>query len=150
MNEDKMRNDYLYNSYSDDEQFQQTGGQLKPKYEIEVEDLTKQGEVEELIHYLSNLKDDPDYNKLAQMKNKRMSKGQLGEMLKKDPGGTYIIKDGKRISLAQYMKNKNSQNTKSNFGYQPSKGNNPYDSKSASQKNPADVQAMIQNQKKVK
>ena len=147
MNDEKYEN-YKYDTF--EEPFQTTGNELKPKNEVEVTDLSNKDEVDSMIHYLSNLEKDPDYNKLSSLKNKRMSKEEFQQMMQQDPGGTYVIKDGKRISMAQFMKNKKSQNTKANYGYQPSKKDSPYDTVAAGKSNPSDYQSMVNNQKKVK
>lgn len=135
-------------SQGEERPYQQTGNELQPYNEVEVIDLTNEQDIENVINYLNHLKDDPDYEKLSKLKNKKPTKDEFMKMLKQDPAGMFVKKDGKKVSMAQFMKNKKSQNVRKNFNYQNSK-ESPYGTSGAQGKSPDGYQSMVTNQKKV-
>ena len=137
-----------YKFTGDVEEYQPMGSELKPVHEMEVTDLSDPVQVEELQKYLKELDNDPSVKALNEMKRPKMSMEQKKEMALKDPAGTFIIKDGKRISLAQYMKNSKSMNTRKNFDFQSEKENSELGDKANTSN--SDNNAMVFNTKKVK
>lgn len=153
MKEQSLRNTntggYKFEGVTDE--LSPTGNELRPVNEIEVKDLTNPQEVEKMIHYLANLDEDPDYEKLSSLKHRKLSKEEFVELLKSDPGGMYANKDGKKISMSQYMKNKKSMNTRNNYEFQTGKdGRFAEGNSNLKGKDNANYQSMVFNQKKVK
>lgn len=132
------------------DEFQPMGNKLKPVHEMEIADLTDEQQVQDMIEYLSEIGNDPEVKKLQRAKRPNLTVAQKLEMFKKDPAGTYIVKDGKRISIAQFMKNKKSLNTRDNYNFQ--KEDDPRFAKgnaNATNTSPDDYNSMVFNQKKV-
>jgi|LGOV01.1.fsa_nt_gb hypothetical protein len=134
------------------EKYQPMGDGLKPANEMEIVDLADENQVQDMIDYLSKIGKDPDVKKLQQAKSPNLSVAQKLEMFKEDPAGTYIVKNGKRISIAQFMKNKNSLNTRNNFNFQKDKKDPRFADGNPNAKEipPGDYNSMVFNQKKVK
>ena len=130
---------------------QPIGGTLKPQHEIEA-DLTKEHEVESVMNFLSGLSDDDEVQALQKKNRKpKLTIDQKIAMFKKDPGGTFIIKDGRKISLAQYAKNARAMNSRKNYDFQNSKDSNFEDGNKNVPNTPnSDYNSMVFNTKKVK
>lgn len=137
--------------FKQDNGFQPMGGKLKPIHEISA-DLTNEVEVEAVMKYLGELGSDKELQ--AIQKGKRSSKltiQQKMEMFKKDPGGTFIVKNGKKIGLAQFSKNNKAMNSRDNFNFQEGQDPNYADGNNNVATTPnSDYNSMVNNTKKVK
>ena len=127
------------------------GDKLKPVNEMEIADLTDETQVQEVIKYLSELNRDPEVKKLQKAKSPNHSVADNQKMFMEDPAGTYIKKDGNRVTVSQYMKNKNSSNTRDNFNFQK-EGDPRFDkgNPNAQKIAPDNYNSMVFNTKKVK
>ena len=149
----REKSSYEFEGYKADgvvDEFQPMGDKLKSVNEMEIADLTDEQQVQDMIEYLSKVSDDPDVKKLQGAKHPDLTVAQKLEMFKKDPAGTYIVKDGKRVSMSQYMKNKKSLNTRDNFNFQ--KEDDPRFAKgnaNVANTQPDNYNSMVFNQKKV-
>jgi hypothetical protein len=124
-------------------EFDEMGQELKPVHEVEVIDISSEEDFELLMDYVKRLKDDEDVEDLFGKNIPRPNKGDLKKHAKKNMGDMYVKKDGKKISLAKYLTNKKAKNTVNNHNFQPRKEDE------TSNKNPADIQSMLNNTKKV-
>jgi|LGOV01.1.fsa_nt_gb hypothetical protein len=137
-------------NFKTENKLQPMGDSLKAVHEIEA-DLTDSEDVEAMIKYLEDLDGDKDLKAIQQSKRPKMSIQDKVAMAMKDPAGTYIIKDGKRISLSQYMKNSKSMNNRNNFNFQDKKDARFEDGKQVGPNNTSgDYNSMVFNTKKVK
>ena len=136
--------------FKTDNKLQPMGSDLKAVNEIEA-DLTDVEEVDNMIKYLEDLDGDKDLKAIQQSKRPKMTIQEKVAMAMKDPAGTYIIKDGKRISLSRYMKNSNAMNTRKNFDFQKKTDSRFENGKQVGPNNTAgDYNSMVFNTKKVK
>jgi hypothetical protein len=133
------------------DEFQPMGDKLRPVHEMEIADLSDPNQVEQMIGYLSKLGKDPEVKNLQQQSHPQLTVHQKQQMFKEDPSGSYIVKDGKRVSLAQYRKNKKSMNSRNNFNFQKEGDPRFADGNKNAQKTPPkDYNSMVFHNKKVK